>query len=166
VLPRLAARGAWVRPAAALAAVLWLAYPVYDLQEYLRLALVNGEPSNYNIYNSRFFNEMELVDVGRDLADADPSAVIYSNYVNALWFQYHRPIHVLLPVDNDLPQEERVALLAAKYPGWPGDERGYIVWFTPNEYKYLADPADLAQIADLELIYEDGFGMIYRVSPK
>jgi hypothetical protein len=147
-------------------AVLWLAYPVYDLQEYLRTARVRGEPSNYNIYNSQFFNELELVDVGRRLSDSDPAATLYSNYVNALWFQYHRPIHVLPPVDNELPQEQRVAILRENYPGWPGAGTGYIIWFIPNEYKYLASPADLGLIADLDLIYQDEFGEIYRVAPR
>jgi hypothetical protein len=166
VRPHLNFGAAWARSAGIAAIVLWLIYPVYDLQEYLRSALVNGEPSNYNIYNSRFFNELQLVDEGRGLAEAEPDAVIYSNYVNALWFQYHRPIHVLLPVDNELPQEERVAILQQAHPGWPGDESGYIVWFTPNEYKYLAPISDLKMIADLELVYQDDFGEIYRVTQK
>jgi hypothetical protein len=149
-----------------LALLAWFAYPLYDLQEYLRLARQNGEPSNYNIYNSSHFTEMKVVQEGRRLLEADPQAVFYSNYVNLLWFQYKRDIHVLLPVDNDLPPEERARLLREKYPGWPGGEAGYIIWFTPNEYKYLAGPGDLAQIADLTLIYRDDNGEIYRVSTR
>lgn len=166
ILPYLDLQRPPVRYAVAGIVLLWMVYPVYDLQEYLRRAWVVGEPSNYNIYNSRFFNELELVDVGSGLIQSDPQAVIYSNYVNALWFQYHRPIHVLLPVDNELPQEQRVAVLKRAYPGWPGEQAGYIIWFTPNEYKYLASPADLSLIARLELIYQDDFGEIYRVSPR
>ena len=145
---------------------LWLVYPIYDLQGYLRLALQNGEPSNYNIYNSSYFMDMKVTQVGRGLAQQNSSAVIYSNYVNLLWFQYKRPIHTLLPVDNSLPQEQRLAILRANYPGWPGQESGYIIWYTPNEYKYLASPADLSLVAHLELIYKDDNGEIYRVSPK
>jgi hypothetical protein len=166
VVPHLDLRRPAVRYAGLALAALWLIYPFYDLQEYLRAAWQKGEPSNYNIYNSQFFNELKLVDVGRELIDADPTATIYSNYVNALWFQYHRPIHVLLPVDNELPQQERLAILQREHPGWPGEETGYIIWFTPNEYKYLASPADLGMIARLELIYRDDDGEIYRVSPK
>jgi hypothetical protein len=147
-------------------ATLWFAYPVYDLQEYLRLSLKNGEPSNYNIYNSSHFTEMNVVKVGRRLMQQYPEAAFYSNYVNLLWFQYKRPIHMLLPVNNDLPLEERIADLRAKAPGWPGAEPGYLIWFTPNEYKYLAAPGDLAAIADLELIYKDEDGEIYRVTPR
>ena len=145
---------------------LWFLYPLYDLQEYLSLALENGEPSNYNIYNSSYFTEMEVVKEGRALVQAHPQDTFYSNYVNLLWFQYKRPIHVLLPVDNELSQPERLAILRQKYPGWPGDEGGYIIWFTPNEYKYLASPDDLSQIAHLELIYRDDNGEIYRIQSK
>jgi len=146
--------------------LLWFVYPLFDLQEYLRLSLVNGEPSNYNIYNSSQFSELQVLKEGRQLAEAHPEATIYSNYVNLLWFQYKRPIHVLLPVNNNLPAAERAAILREKYSGWPGDEPGYIVWFTPNEYKYLAAPQDLGTIARLELIYQDDHGEIYKVGPK
>jgi hypothetical protein len=166
VLSQLNLKNPLIRTIAAGLALIWLIYPVYDLQEYLRAARLRGEPSNYNIYNSQFFNELELVEVGRGIVESDPQATIYSNYVNALWFQYHRPIHVLLPVNNELPQEQRVAILHEKYPGWPGEETGYIIWFTPNEYKYLAEPEDLKMIANLELIYQDEFGEIYRVNPR
>ncbi len=147
-------------------ALLWLIYPTYDLQGYLRLSLVNGEPSNYNIYNSSAFMDMKVTKVGRELAQANPDATIYSNYVNLLWFQYKRPIHTLLPVNNELPQAQRIASLQTAYPGWPDAETGYIIWYTPNEYKYLASPADLSLIANLKLIYKDDNGEIYKVSPK
>lgn len=156
----------WLRVGILALAFAWLIYPIYDLQGYLRLSLVNGEPSNYNIYNSSHFMDMKVTQVGRKLAQANPDATFYSNYVNLLWFQYKRPIHTLLPVNNDLPQAQRIASLQAAYPGWPGAETGYIIWYTPNEYKYLAPINDLKQIAYLELIYEDDNGQIYKVGPK
>ena len=160
------AQGKALRVAAGVALLLWFVYPLYDLQEYLRLARTNGEPSNYNIYNSSHFTELEVLKEGRRLAQQHPEATLYSNYVNLLWFQYKRPIHVLLPVDNSQPPEERVKHLREAYPGWPGDEPGYLIWFTPNEYKYLAGPGDLGRIANLTLLYRDDFGEIYEVRPK
>jgi hypothetical protein len=164
ILPHL--RANWLRVAAVALALVWFVYPIYDLQAYLRLSLVNGEPSNYNIYNSRPFMDMKVTQVGRQLSQKNPDVTFYSNYVNLLWFQYKRPIHTLLPVNNDLPQEQRIAVLQKNYPGWPGAETGFIIWYTPNEYKYLAPIDDLKQIAHLELIYEDDNGQIYKVSPK
>lgn len=149
-----------------LVSLAWFVYPAYSMQEYLRLALVNGEPSNYNIYNSTHFMDMAVTRKGRQLAAADPGATFYTNYVNLLWFQYQRPIHPLPAVNNDLPQEQRLAILRETYPGWPGDETGYILWYTPNEYKYLAPIEDLKELAHLELIYEDEDGQIYRLSGK
>jgi hypothetical protein len=152
---------------ASLALVLaWLIYPLFGLQEYLRLSLVNGEPSNYNIYNSRHFTELPVLKEGRRLAAAHPDAVLYSNYVNLLWFQYKRPVHTLLPADQDLDQAARVASLKRDYAGWPGAEDGYIIWFLPNEYKYLAGPEDLSHVANLELLYHDKDGEIYRVTAR
>lgn len=164
ISPHLERRRATLAACAALAA-LWFVYPIADTAEYLSLSLANGEPSNYNIYNSRHFTEMEVVKAGRRLADEHPDEALYSNYVNLLWFQYKRPIHTLLPADNDLPSDERVALLRQKYPGWP-EEPGYIIWFTPNEYKYLAGPEDLGKIARLKLVYQDEDGAIYEVNAR
>ncbi|MBI5294185.1 MAG: hypothetical protein HY869_01830 [Chloroflexi bacterium] len=156
----------WMRVGILIAALAWFVYPIHDMQEYLRLALVNGEPSNYNIYNSTHFMDMAVTRKGRQLAAADPGATFYTNYVNLLWFQYQRPIHPLPAVNNDLPQEQRLALLRETYPGWPGAETGYILWYMPNEYKYLAPIEDLKELAHLELIYEDDDGQIYRVGPR
>jgi hypothetical protein len=110
--------------------------------------------------------DMKVTQVGSELSQKNPDATFYSNYVNLLWFQYKRPIHTLLPVNNDLPQDQRLAILQKNYPGWPGAETGFIIWYTPNEYKYLAPIDDLKQIAHLELIYEDDNGQIYKVSAK
>ena len=156
----------WAGAAAALLLLVWFIYPLYDLQEYLQLARVNGEPSNYNIYNSSHFTEMEVVKEGRRLAGEHPGAALYSNYVNLLWFQYKRPIRVLLPVDNSLPPGEREKVLRSEHPGWPGEAPGYLIWFTPNEYKYLAGPEDLGRLAELTLIYRDDHGEIYEVRSR
>jgi hypothetical protein len=69
-------------------------------------------------------------------------------------------------VDNELQQPQRLAILRQKYPDWPGDENGYIIWFTPNEYMHLASPEDLSQIARLKLIYRDDYGEIYQLGPN
>ena len=159
-------RANWMRVAAMVLALVWFVYPIYDLQAYLRLSLVDGEPSNYNIYNSSAFMDMKVTQVGRELSQANPDATFYSNYVNLLWFQYKRSIHTLLPVNNDLPEAERISILQSTYSGWPGTETGFIIWYTPNEYKYLAPIDDLKQIAHLELIYEDDDGQIYKVDQK
>ncbi len=146
-------------------AALWFLYPVYSLQEYVRLALVIGEPSNYNIANSARFLELGPVKAAREILGKDPSAVVYSNYLNVVWFIYRHPVGTLPSVDRDLSRQDQIDSLEKNYPGWPGEEPGYLIWFTPNQYHFYAAPDELASIADLKLIYQDKNGEIYYVQP-
>ena len=68
-----------------------------------------------------------------------------------------------LPFENEsLPRAERLAALQQNYPMWP-QERGYIIWFIPNQYHHIAAPVELAAIANLKLLYADETGEIYYV---
>ena len=40
---------------------LWSVYPLYTLQEYVREARMEGEPSAVNLFNTRKYNEMDLI---------------------------------------------------------------------------------------------------------
>jgi hypothetical protein len=144
-------------------AALWLIYPVYGIQAYLRQALIQGEPTNYNIANSANFRELSVVKAGMAIVARDPQALIYSNYVNIVWFIYHHPVAELPFEDSTLPKDQRLAALRNNYPGWPS-RPGYIVWFTPNQYHHVASPDELATIADLSLLFDDETGQIYSVS--
>jgi hypothetical protein len=142
--------------------VLWFAYPVYSLQAYLRQALVQGEPTNYNIANSASFREMSLVKAAQPILDQDPNAVIYSNYLNIVWFIYHHPVEALPYENASLPRDERLLALKQNYPGWP-DKSGYVIWFTPNQYHHIVAPDELVSIADLKLLFDDKTGQIYAL---
>jgi hypothetical protein len=146
---------------------LWFAYPVYSLQAYLRQAVVQGEPTNYNIANSASFREMSLVKAAQPILDQDPHAVIYSNYLNIVWFIYHHPVEALPYENASLPRAQRLIALQQNYPGWP-DHSGYIIWFTPNQYHHIVAPDELVTIADLNLLFEDKTGQIYalRAHPR
>ncbi len=145
--------------------LLWLIYPAYSLQSYLRQALVQGEPTNYNIANSANFREMSVVKAGEGILAADPSGLVYSNYINIVWFIYHHPVQAL-PFENaSLPRAQRLIALKDNYPDWPR-QGGYIVWFTPNQYHHIVAPDELATIVDLKLLYADDTGQIYYVAAK
>jgi hypothetical protein len=141
---------------------LWCIYPASGLQAYLRQALIQGEPTNYNIANSAQFREMSVVKAADGILRADPDALVYSNYVNIVWFIFDHPVQPLPFQDESLPRDERLASLAAHYPGWP-EMPGYLVWFTPNQYHHIVPPDELATIADLELLFEDETGQIFAV---
>jgi hypothetical protein len=146
-------------------ALLWFAYPLYSLQAYIRQALVQGEPTNYNIANSAQFREMSVVKAAEPILEHDPSALIYSNYVNIVWFIFRHPVETLPFEDASLPREQRISALKQSYPNWPR-ESGYIIWFTPNQYHHIAAPDELATVANLRLIYQDKTGQIYYVNTR
>jgi len=98
--------------------------------------------------------------------ESDPGAAMYSNYANVIWFAYRQPIDLLPVRIEDLSFSERIAHLNQEYLGWPNGKDGYLIWFKPNQYHHVAQPRELAEIADLELIYEDRHGAIYRVTTR
>jgi hypothetical protein len=143
-------------------AVLWLGYPVYSMYGYIRQALVQGEPTNYNIANSANFREMRVVKAAQPFLDQNTEALVYSNYVNIVWFIYHHPVESLPYEDAGLPRAQRLSMLKINYPDWPS-RSGYIIWFTPNQYHHIVAPDELATIANLKLLYQDKTGQIYFV---
>jgi hypothetical protein len=142
--------------------VLWCVYPVFALQSYLRQALIQGEPTNYNIANSANFREMSVVRAAENILKADPDALVYSNYLNIVWFIFRHPVQALPFQDESLSRDERLTSLAVNYRGWP-DKPGYLIWFTPNQYHHIVAPDELATIADLELLFEDETGQVFAV---
>ena len=142
--------------------LIWFIYPAYSIQAYLREALLRGEPTNYNIANSAAFRQMGVVKAALPILEKDPSAPVYSNYVNIVWFLFRHPVRTLPYEDATLSRDQRVVALAHNYPNWP-PERGYIIWFTPNQYHHIAAPDELATIAHLKPLYSDKSGEIFLV---
>jgi hypothetical protein len=142
--------------------LLWFVYPTYSIQGYIRQALVQGEPTNYNIANSAQFREMSVVKAAQPILNKDPAAIIYSNYSNIVWFLYRHPVEILPFEDASLTRNERLTALKKNYPAWPRHD-GYIIWFTPNQYHHIVAPDELSTIANLTLLYKDKTGEIYFV---
>jgi hypothetical protein len=136
----------------------WMVYPVYGLREYLAEALERGEPSDYNLFNTRAYHEMKVVSEMQRLRETHPEIPAYSNYVDAVWFYTRKPV-LLSPVRDSTD-------LKSAYAGWPYDKPGYFVWFKPNEYKHYLSPQELSQFSELKLIYSDPSGDIYYVSAR
>ena len=143
--------------------LVWGIYPAYAVQSYLRQALLQGEPTNYNIANSAQFREMSVVKAADKILVQDPHAVVYSNYVNIVWFIFGHQVRPLPFEDQNLPRADRLVQLARSNPDWP-QVPGYIIWFTPNQYHHIAAPDELRTIAHLDLLFEDESGQIYVLS--
>ena len=138
---------------------------MYSIQEYLRDALVQGEPTNYNIANSAQFREMSVVKAAGPILAKDPSALVYSNYLNIVWFIFGHPVEMLPAESLGMTHDQQVAALKRDYPDWPR-ESGYLIWFIPNEYHYIVAPNELQAVADMKLLYRDKTGEIYYVQAK
>ena len=153
-----------VRYVSLAAFLLWLVYPLMSLQEYLRLSLEEGEASSYNIANTRAYRESDVIALGRDLLEAEPGAMMYSNYPTVIWFAYRQPVDLLPSRDKKLSFSERIDYMKQTYPGWPNGRDGYLIWFKPNQYHHIPFPVELELVARLELVYEDEKGAVYRVT--
>jgi hypothetical protein len=163
ILPHLRFNSKSIQYACAAVFAIWLAlYPGWSLVKYVSRSMGIGEASGYNVYNNYKFHNHPLVGLMQSLAVEDPSATLYSNYTDGVWFFTRRESPVM-PRSFTMDSDE----IAQNYPGWPGDKPGYVFWFLPNSiYRSAVPPELLAQIADLELIYKLEEGEVYRVRAK
>ena len=127
------------------------------MAEYISEARRDGEPSSVNLFNTRRYNEMALITEIKKLRAREPDAIVYSNYVDAVWFYTRMPV-ALLPFVNDDPSEG--------YGNWPGDRPGYVIWFEPNEYKHYISPKMIAEFANIKVVYKGTGGKIYYVQSR
>jgi hypothetical protein len=137
--------------------VFWSVYPIYSAGEYLVEAIQQGEPSGANMFNNRHYREMPIVAQMLKISEESPQEVLYSNYVDAVWFYTRKPVSLLPFVNEDAP---------TVYAGWPHDQPGYIIWFEPNEYKHYLAPQKIAEFADVKLVFEGDGGQIYYVQAR
>jgi hypothetical protein len=151
---------------AALIFILWLAYPVNNLQKYLRSAYFNGEISEYNLYNTRALNESGV----REFLASQPipsGDEVYSNYEPVAWLYTRRTILKLPqgPIDQKKPDPE---LVLQNYPDWPGvNGRGYVIWMKKLGFKpYVLAPEQLSSRIDFQIIFSSREGDVYTLTPE
>ncbi|RIK30168.1 MAG: hypothetical protein DCC56_07460 [Anaerolineae bacterium] len=163
ILPHLKINSQAGQKAAIVVFFIWLAvYPGWSMFKYISASMENGEASGYNVYNNRAFHENPIVKAMQKIAAENPSATLYSNYTDGVWFFTRRESPVMpRSFTMDLAEIQK------NYAGWPHDKPGYIIWILPNSiYRNAVPPKLLAEIADLELIVKIEEGEIYKVSEK
>jgi len=146
--------------------IVWLAYPLNGIQETLRSAWVNGETSEYNIYNTRSQNESGVREFVESLSISEKDKV-YSNYEPMAWL-YARHTILKLPQGPVSPEPPNPEEVLVNYPDWPGsDGGGYVIWLKEIGFKeYVLSPKQLASKANFELLYSHKYGDVYRIHPK
>jgi hypothetical protein len=152
--------------AAVIVFVLWLAYPINNIQKALRDGYFNGETSEYNIYNTRAQNESGVKEFVESL-DIPEEDKVYSNYEPLAWL-YARHTILKLPQGPVRPEPPDPEEVWQNYPNWPGhDGAGYVIWMKELGFKeYVLTPEQLASKVNLELLFSSKYGDVYRISPK
>lgn len=143
--------------------LIWLTiYPGWSMVKYVSASIESGEASSYNVYNNRAFHNNPIIKAMQKIALDEPTATLYSNYTDGVWFFTRRESPVM-PRSFTMELNE----IQQNYAGWPYDKPGYIIWILPNSiYRSAVPPKLLAEIADLELILKIEEGEIYRVKAK
>jgi hypothetical protein len=109
------------------------------------------------MFNNRTYREMDIVAEMQKIRRAQPNAIFYSNYSDAVWFYTRKPVSPSLIVSED---QETTQV------SWPFEQPGYLIWFEPNEYKHYLAPEKIAEFANLDLVFEGEGGKIYYVQGR
>jgi hypothetical protein len=146
--------------------VVWLVFPVYNIQKFIRKAYVQGETSEYNLYNIQVLRDTGIQDFFRSQS-IGPDQKIYSNYEAAAWFLTRRTITKMPHGETRERKVDSLEVLKL-FPDWPGkDGDGYVVWIDELSFKpYVLHPDQLIERARFELVHWSKGGEVYRLTPK
>jgi hypothetical protein len=146
--------------------LLWLLFPIYNLQKYMAKAYAQGETSEYNMYNIPILRDSGI----KEYFDTQPVPLdqkVYSNYEAAAWF-LTRKVITRLPYGEVKEKRVQPQEVLKEFPGWPGkDGNGYVIWIDELSFKpYVLSPDQLTERASFQLVYWSKGGEIYRLTPK
>jgi hypothetical protein len=146
--------------------LLWLSFPVYNLQKYMTRAYFQGETSEYNMYNIPVLRESGITEYFAS-QPISPDQKIYSNYEAAAWFLTREAI-TKLPYGDVTEKRVKPDEVLKRFPTWPGkDGNGYVIWIDELSFKpYVLSPDQLTERADFRLIHWSKGGEIYLLTPK
>ena len=155
-----------LRIASVMIFVLWLSFPLYNLQKYVSRAIPQGETSEYNMYNISVLRESGI----KEFFDSKPTISdqkIYSNYEAAAWFLTRRSI-TKMPHGETRERFVNAAEVLKKFPAWPGkDGDGFVIWIDELSFKpYVLHPDQLAERAEFRLVHWSKGGEIFQMTPK
>jgi hypothetical protein len=138
--------------------LVWLVFPIYSVYTYITVSRTYGV-LDYNIYNTQDVRQKRIISKIQQLA-REESPIVYSNYPAMAWLYTRSTVYYSPRGPNDQPLD--ADRLVKEYQGWPGDKPAYLVWFLPNDYHHILPPNQLSRLAQLNLVYNDPSGKIYR----
>src|SRR5690349_6551427 len=145
--------------------LIWLTFPVYNIQKYMQKAYYQGDVSEFNMYNIPALRDSGISEHFSLQSIGDQK--VYSNYEAAAWFITRQQI-TKLPFDDSKSKRINVQEALKAFPDWPGkDGNGYVIWIKALSFKpYVLSPEQLGERADFQLLYSSKAGDIYLLTPK
>jgi hypothetical protein len=145
--------------------LIWLSFPLYNLQKYLKKAYYKGDVSEFNMYNISVLRDSGIKEFLSSQSVGDQK--VYSNYEAAAWFLTRYPI-TKLPFGDVEARRVNAEEVLEKFPTWPEkDGSGYVIWIKALSFKpYVLKPEQLTERADFRLLYSSEGGDIYLLTPK
>jgi len=140
---------------------IWLLFPLYRVQVYVRASMEKGDVSYYNLYNTGTLRESDIVQHIQAMGFGENERV-YSNNEGAAWFYLRRRIYRLPRYDTDTGQSLEDAILS--FDGWPApDELATLIWFKRDlDYKELVPtPEQMQEFIRLTPMYTGRYGIVY-----
>jgi hypothetical protein len=145
--------------------LIWLSFPIYNLQKYIRKAYYQGDISEFNMYNIPSLRDSGI----KEYFSSQPvsNQKVYSNYEAAAWFITRQAI-TKLPFGDVRDKRVNAEEVLKSFPNWPGkDGNGYVIWIKALSFKpYVLEPDQLAGRADFQLLYSSKAGDIYLLTSK
>jgi hypothetical protein len=146
--------------------LIWLSFPIYNIQKYMKKAFYQGDVSEFNMYNIPVLRDSGIQEY-LSSQPADNDQKFYSNYEAAAWFLTRHSI-TKLPFGDVTEKRVNAEEVLQRFPTWPGqDGDGYVVWIKALSFKpYVLRPEQLAERANFQLLYTSKAGDIYLLTPK
>lgn len=146
--------------------LLWLVYPLYNVQNYVRRGFTEGDTSEFNMYNIPVLRDSRIQEY-LSAQQITEDQKVYSNYEAAAWFMTRHAI-TKLPFGDVGQRRVNAEEVLQRFPDWPGkDGNGYVIWIKALSFKpYVLNPAQLAERANFQLLYSSKGGNVYLLTPK
>jgi hypothetical protein len=146
--------------------LLWLSFPLYNLQKYMVKAYFQGETSEYNLYNIPVLRDSGIKDYFAT-QPIRPDQRIYSNYEAAAWFLTRKSI-TKMPYGDVTEKRVKPEDVLKNFPDWPGkDGNGYVIWIDELSFKpYVLSPDQLTERASFQRVYWSKGVEIYLLTPR
>jgi hypothetical protein len=143
----------------ALLMLVFLVFPIYRTQKFVRSAILKGD-TNYNYINTRELRESDLVAFLHQL-DLGDEEVLYSNNEALAW--YYTRQRILDMPKNDVTYGGNIL----ESGEWPRTgESGYFIWFTGSlDYKPgVVFPEEARNRGWIILEFVGDYGEVYRIT--